>query len=283
MKIIDGKKIAEEIKIEIKEKVYKLRRKGINPNLSVILVGDDPASLSYIKGKEKDCQEVGINSEVINFPENCSQEKIENKIKNLNDDDSVHGILVQLPLPDKINSKEIIEIIDPKKDVDCFHPYNVGKMFLGDKIFSPCTPQGVIEILKRSGVEIEGKNAVVVGRSNIVGKPLAFLLTKENATVTLCHSKTKNLEEICRTADILVAAIGRPKMITKEYVRPGAVVIDVGISRGQDSKLSGDVDFENVKKIAEAITPVPGGVGPMTRVMLLENTLLAAKLSFEKN
>lgn len=274
--IIDGKSIAATIRQEIKSQVTEFTEKtGVKPGLAVILVGENPASLVYVSQKEKACQEVGISSFKIALPENISQEDLEKKVEELNSDSSIHGILVQLPVPDHLNEKRIIEKISPDKDVDGFHPLNVGRLVVGEKTFIPCTPQGVIELIERSNVEIEGKHAVVVGRSNIVGKPVALLLLQKNATVTICHTRTRNLPEVTREADILVAAAGKPHLITANMVKEGACVIDVGITR-VNGKLVGDVDFEKVEKKA-LVTPVPGGVGPMTVAMLLKNTLQAAR------
>ncbi len=276
--IIDGKARAKEIKEEVKAEVEQLKEKGVVPGLSVILVGNDPASQSYVKMKAKDCQEVGMNSEVIRMEESTSQEELLAEVERLNQDPNVHGILVQLPIPDHIDEKVIINAIAPSKDVDGFHPINVGKMMIGEEdAYLPCTPRGVVDLIKLTGTDLKGKHAVVVGRSNIVGKPASMLLLKEHATVTVCHSKTTNLKEITKQADILVAAVGRAHMITEDFVSPGTVVIDVGTNRIESGKLVGDVDYEKVSQIASHITPVPGGVGPMTRAMLLMNTLDAAK------
>ncbi|OEF95521.1 bifunctional methylenetetrahydrofolate dehydrogenase/methenyltetrahydrofolate cyclohydrolase [Vulcanibacillus modesticaldus] len=275
--IVSGKEVAKSIKEELKKEIEVLKEKGIVPGLSVILVGNDPASHSYVKGKEKASKEVGIRSEVILKEESITQEELLAEIKRLNEDDNVHGILVQLPLPKHIDENAVINAIDPSKDVDGFHPVTVGKMMIGEESYLPCTPHGIIELIKRTGTEIRGKHAVVVGRSNIVGKPVAMLLLREDATVTICHSKTKNLQEITKQADILIAAVGRAQMITKEYVASGAVVIDVGVNRLESGKLVGDCDFEGVSEVAGYITPVPGGVGPMTITMLMKNTVEAAK------
>ena len=277
-KIIDGKAISAAIRQEISEEVAKMKaEKGIVPGLAVIIVGEDPASQVYVRNKKKDCDETGINSIVHALPENTTEEELLALVHKLNKDDSVHGIIVQLPLPKHLNSDLIINNIDVNKDVDAFHPYNVGKIMIGDYELLPCTPAGVMALLERSNIEVAGKNCVVVGRSNIVGKPQAMMLLHKNGTVTVCHSKTKNLAEICRSADILVVAIGRAKFITGDMIKEGAVVIDVGMCRDENGKLCGDVDYESAEKKASYITPVPGGVGPMTRVMLLQNTLSAAK------
>ncbi len=269
--IIDGKAISQAIKDEVKAKVADLNGKGIYPCLAVILVGNDPASAVYVGNKKKACEYTGIKSVSYELPEETTQEELLSLIDKLNKDDSVNGILCQLPLPGHIVEDAIIRAISPLKDVDGFHPETVGKMVIGEKGFLPCTPAGVIELLKRSGVDINGKECVVVGRSNIVGKPMSILLLRENGTVTTCHSRTKNLKEVCKRADILVVAIGKPKFIDDEYVKEGATVIDVGIHRGADNKLCGDVDYDKVAPVAGLITPVPGGVGPMTIAMLLKN------------
>jgi methylenetetrahydrofolate dehydrogenase (NADP+) / methenyltetrahydrofolate cyclohydrolase len=276
-KILDGKKIASKIKEELRLEIEKLKEKGTVPGLAVILVGDDSASKIYVASKKKACDEIGIYSQVLEMPENTTQQELEDTIEKLNQDEKIHGILVQLPLPKNIDEEKIIEAIDPKKDVDCFHPENVGKLFIGAEKFLPCTPAGIIEILQRNGIEIAGKECVVVGRSNIVGKPLAIMLLVENGTVTIAHSKTKNLEEVTKRADILVAAVGKAGLITKNMVKKGVVVIDVGMNRLSNGKLVGDVDFDQVKELADAITPVPGGVGPMTIAMLMKNTIIATK------
>ena len=269
--IIDGKTISQAIKDEVKAKVADLNGKGIYPCLAVILVGNDPASAVYVGNKKKACEYTGIKSVSYELPEETTQEELLSLIDKLNKDDSVNGILCQLPLPGHIDEDAIIRAISPLKDVDGVHPETVGKMVIGEKGFLPCTPAGVIELLKRSGVDINGKECVVVGRSNIVGKPMSILLLRENGTVTTCHSRTKNLKEVCKRADILVVAIGKPKFIDDEYVKEGATVIDVGIHRGADNKLCGDVDYDKVAPVAGLITPVPGGVGPMTIAMLMKN------------
>jgi methylenetetrahydrofolate dehydrogenase (NADP+) / methenyltetrahydrofolate cyclohydrolase len=278
-KILDGKKIALEIKEELRLEIKKLKEKGIVPGLAVILVGSDPASKIYVASKKKACEEVGINSKVLEMSENTTQQELEVTIEKLNQDEKIHGILVQLPLPGHIDEEKIIESIDPKKDVDCFHPENVGKLSIGVGNIFPCTPAGIIEILKRNDIEIAGQECVVVGRSNIVGKPMAMLLLNNNATVTIAHSKTKNLAEVTKRADILISAVGKAGLITKDMVKKRAVVVDVGMNRLENGKLAGDVDFDQVKEIASAITPVPGGVGPMTIAMLMRNTVEAAKSS----
>lgn len=269
--IIDGKKISNEIKDELKLKVEKLHREGKQITLAVILVGDDQASRVYVGNKKKACEYIGIRSLSYELPEQTSEEELLKLIKKLNNDPSVNGILVQLPLPKHISEDAVINAISPDKDVDGFHPQNVGRLSIGQKGFISCTPAGVIELLKRSGIDIEGKECVIIGRSNIVGKPMALLMLRENATVTVCHSKTKNLKEVAKRADILIVAMGKSRFITKDYVKDGAVVIDVGIHRDENNKLCGDVDFNDVVDHVSAITPVPGGVGPMTIAMLMKN------------
>ncbi|MBR5586529.1 MAG: bifunctional methylenetetrahydrofolate dehydrogenase/methenyltetrahydrofolate cyclohydrolase FolD [Clostridia bacterium] len=276
-KILDGKALSARIKDELKDEVVLLKEQGINPCLAVIIVGDDPASRVYVNNKKAACEYIGIKSLEYALDAQTTQDELMELIDTLNADSAVDGILVQLPLPSHLDEKEVLNRIKPDKDVDAFHPVNVGKIMIGDFDFLPCTPAGVMELIAESGVEISGKQCVVVGRSNIVGKPQSMLLLHKNGTVTICHSRTKNLAEVCKTADILVAAVGRPNFITADMVKEGAVVIDVGINRGADGKLCGDVDFEPVKEIAGAITPVPGGVGPMTISMLMRNTLTAAK------
>lgn len=268
---IDGKAISTQIKDELKEEVAALKEQGICPCLAVIQVGNDPASSVYVNNKKKACAYIGIESLSYEVDETISQEELLGLIDRLNKDEKVNGILVQLPLPKHIDEEKVIQSITPEKDVDGFHPETVGRMCIGTKGFLPCTPAGIIQLLKRSGIEIEGKECVVIGRSNIVGKPMAMLLLRENGTVTITHSRTKDLKEVTRRADILIAAIGKPHFVTADYVKEGAVVIDVGIHRNEDNKLCGDVDFEAVEPIASAITPVPGGVGPMTIAMLMNN------------
>jgi len=275
--IINGKQISEEIREGIALEVQQLSKQGVRPGLAVVLVGDDPASHVYVRNKEKACHDLGFYSEVHRLPADSSQEEVLALVDKLNKQSSIHGILVQLPLPGHIQEKAVIDAIAVEKDVDGFHPVNVGNLVIGDDSLLPCTPAGVIELIKRTGVEISGKHAVVIGRSNIVGKPVSLLLQRENATVTMCHSRTGNMQEIAKQADILVVAIGRANMIDASYVKPGAVVIDVGMNRLESGKLAGDVDFASVKEISGPITPVPGGVGPMTITMLMKNTLLAAK------
>ena len=273
--IIDGKRISQEIKDELKDKVEALKAVGKKAALAVVQVGNDPASCVYVNNKKKACAYIGIESLSYELEEETTEEELLELIKRLNEDEKVHGILVQLPLPKHINEDKIIQAISPKKDVDGFHPENVGKLVIGEKGFVSCTPAGVIQLLKCSNIEIAGKNCVVVGRSNIVGKPMALLMLRENATVTIAHSKTQNLKELCKTADILIVAIGKPRFITSEYIKEGAVVIDVGIHRDENNKLCGDVKYEDVVEIASAITPVPGGVGPMTIAMLMNNCVEA--------
>ncbi len=278
-KIIDGKQISLDIKNELKEKVTKYKEQGIEITLAVVKVGNDPASAVYVRNKEKACEYVGINSKTLALPEETTEEELLNVVKKLNEDKNVNGILVQLPLPKHIDESKVLLTIDSTKDVDGFHPVNVGKMVIGEDTFLPCTPAGIIEMIKRTDIDIEGKECVVIGRSNIVGKPMAMLMLKENATVTIAHSRTKDLKEVTKRADIIVAAIGKAKFVTADYVKEGAVVIDVGMDRDENGKLCGDVDFESVSKVASAITPVPGGVGPMTVTMLLVNCLRSVELN----
>lgn len=274
-KLIDGKMIAAQVKDECKEKVA---REKLDVTLAVIQVGNDPASTVYVGNKKKACEYIGIHSLSYELPEETTESELLALVEKLNVDDTVHGILVQLPLPSHIDEDKVIETISPKKDVDGFHPQSVGTLSIGQPGFVSCTPAGVIQLLKRSGVEIDGKECVIVGRSNIVGKPMAMLMLRENATVTICHSHTADLKEVTKRADILIVAIGKPKFITKEYVKEGAVVIDVGIHRGENNKLCGDVDFDDVEPVVSAITPVPGGVGPMTIAMLMNNCVEAKGL-----
>lgn len=270
--IINGKEIAAQIRRELKERVERLAAQGRRPGLAVVLVGDNPASAVYVRQKKKACQEIGIYSEEHKLSGTISQAELLALVDKLNVDPKIHGILVQLPLPEGLNEEEVINRIDPRKDVDGFHPVNVGKLSIGLPTFVPCTPAGVLELVKRTGISIAGKKVVVLGRSNIVGKPAALLFLRENATVTICHSRTENVQAECAQADILVVAVGRPKLVKREWVKPGAVVIDVGINR-VEGKIVGDVDFDEVKEVAGAITPVPGGVGPMTIAMLMKNTV----------
>lgn len=275
--LIDGKKISTEIKDELKVTVEELKKQGVETCLAVIQVGDDPASSIYVRNKKRACAYVGIESLSYELPEETTEDQLVKLVKELNENDNVHGILVQLPLPKHINADTIIRTISPDKDVDGFHPESVGRLCIGEPGFVSCTPAGIIQLLKRSGIEIEGKECVVVGRSNIVGKPMSILLLRENGTVTITHSRTKDLKEVTRRADILVVAIGKPKFITADYVKEGVVVIDVGMHRNEENKLCGDVDFDDIKDKVSAITPVPGGVGPMTIAMLMYNCVEAAK------
>ncbi len=276
--IINGKEISAKVKAEVKSEILSLKEKGIQAGLAVVIVGNNPASRVYVNSKKKACEEVGINSYEYALPEETTQDELIKLVEELNADEKVDGILVQLPLPEHIDENAIINAISPQKDVDAFHPFNVGKIMIGEYNFLPCTPAGVMELIKSAGIELSGKDCVVIGRSNIVGKPMAMLLLHENATVTICHSKTRDLKGICSKADVIVAAVGRANFVTADMVKDGAVVIDVGINRLSDGKLCGDVDFENVKEKAGYITPVPGGVGPMTIAMLMKNTLTSAKL-----
>ena len=276
-KIIDGKQISLDIKNELKEKVAKYKEQGIEITLAVVKVGNDPASAVYVRNKEKACEYVGINSKTLALPEETTEEELLKVVNDLNEDKAVNGILVQLPLPKHIDESKVLLAIDSNKDVDGFHPVNVGKMVIGEETFLPCTPAGIIEMLKRTDVEISGKECVVIGRSNIVGKPMSMLMLKENATVTIAHSRTKDLKEVTKRADILIAAIGKAKFVTADYVKEGAVIIDVGMDRDENGKLCGDVDFDSVSQVASAITPVPGGVGPMTIAMLMNNCVESAQ------
>ncbi|MFC5403936.1 bifunctional methylenetetrahydrofolate dehydrogenase/methenyltetrahydrofolate cyclohydrolase FolD [Cohnella soli] len=277
--IIYGKQISDSIREELRAEADRLKAEGVTPGLVVIIVGEDPASQVYVRNKAKACEDLGYYSEVVRLPADTTQADLLTLIERYNADDAVHGILVQLPLPKHIEEKAIIDAIAVEKDVDGFHPESVGNLMIGDDALLPCTPSGVIELLKRTGNSPAGKHAVVIGRSNIVGKPVAMLLLRENATVTICHSRTPNIEEMARQADILVVGVGVPKLVKKNWVKPGAVVIDVGVNRLPDGKLCGDVDYEDVVETAGWITPVPGGVGPMTITMLMANTLKSAKLS----
>ena len=277
-RILNGKEISQNTRAKLKEEVEALKAKGVTPGLAVIIVGDDPASKVYVANKKKACEELGMLSREYALSADTTEDELISLVKELNEDDEINGILVQLPLPKGLNEKAVIETISPKKDVDAFCAENVGKIMLGEYSFLPCTPAGVMEIIEQSGLDVCGKNCVVIGRSNIVGKPMSMLMLHSNATVTICHSKTQNLKEITKTADILIVAIGKPKFLKADMVKEGAVVIDVGINRDENNKLCGDVDFNEVEPIASAITPVPGGVGPMTISMLMKNTLTAAKL-----
>ena len=278
-KLFKGKEVSDRIKDEMIEETKRLKERGINPGLAVILVGEDPASKVYVSNKKKACEYIGINSFEYKLPAETTETELLELIDKLNKDNSVSGILCQLPVPKHINEEAIINAIDPKKDVDAFHPVNVGKIMTGNYDFVPCTPAGVMELIKESGIDVAGKECVVVGRSNIVGKPMSMLLLHKNGTVTVCHSKTQNLREKTKSADILVAAVGIPNFITGDMIKPGAVVIDVGINRIAPKTLVGDVDFESAEPVAGAITPVPGGVGPMTIAMLMKNTLKAAQIN----
>lgn len=278
MRIIDGKAVSKAVKEQVKAECEALKKKGITPGLAVILVGDDPASQVYVRNKERACEECGFYSEKYALPADTTQEELNALVDRLNEDDRISGILCQLPLPKHLDDKEVINRIAPIKDVDAFHPVNVGAIMIGDYNFLPCTPAGIMELIRSTGIDVTGKKAVVMGRSNIVGKPMAMLLLHANATVEIIHSKTVNDKEIAKTADILVVAIGKAKHVTADMVKEGAVVIDVGMNRDENGKLCGDVDYENVKDKCSYITPVPGGVGPMTIAMLMKNTLTAAKL-----
>lgn len=281
--IIDGKKLAKEIQERVTTEVAELAKIDKKPGLAVVLVGDNQASRTYVRNKQKRTEEAGMKSVLIELPETVSEEKLLEVVEELNTDDTIHGILVQLPLPKHISEEKVIDTISYDKDVDGFHPVNVGNLFIGKDSFVPCTPAGIIELIKSTGTQIEGKRAVVIGRSNIVGKPVAQLLLNENATVTIAHSRTKNLPKVAKEADILVVATGLAKFVKKEYIKPGAIVIDVGMDRDENNKLCGDVDFDDVIEEAGFITPVPGGVGPMTITMLLANTLKAAKRIWKMN
>ncbi|MGN0453547.1 MAG: bifunctional methylenetetrahydrofolate dehydrogenase/methenyltetrahydrofolate cyclohydrolase FolD [Ruminococcus sp.] len=278
MQIIDGKKVSAEVKAQVAKETELLKSKGIVPGLAVVIVGDDPASRVYVNNKKKACELVGFKSEEYALPAQTTQQELLDLVKTLNDKKDINGILVQLPLPEQLDEKQVIEAINPIKDVDAFNAVNVGKIMIGDYDFLPCTPAGVMEMLSYYNIPVSGKNCVVIGRSNIVGKPMAMLLLHQNGTVTICHSKTRNLKEICAGADILVAAVGIPKFVKADMVKEGAVVIDVGMDRDENGKLCGDVDFDDVKEKTSYITPVPGGVGPMTIATLMKNTLKACKL-----
>ena len=281
--LIDGKMTAAAVREDVAAQVRQMQEDtGITPGLAVVIVGNDPASRTYVNNKKKYCAEVGIYSEEYALPEETTQEELLELVRKLNEKPDIDGILVQLPLPKHLNEKAVIEAIRPDKDVDAFHPSNVGRIMIGDYHFLPCTPAGIMELLARAGIEVSGKRCVVIGRSNIVGKPMAMLLLHQNGTVTICHSKTQDLASICREADILVAAVGKARFVTADMVKPGAVVIDVGMNRDENDKLCGDVDFAAVEPVASWITPVPGGVGPMTIAMLLKNTVAAAKLHGEQ-
>jgi methylenetetrahydrofolate dehydrogenase (NADP+)/methenyltetrahydrofolate cyclohydrolase len=277
-KILDGKQIAKDYRQKLKEEVESLKEQGFTPKLSVILVGNDGASQSYVNSKKKAAEKLGMISEIVHLDESTSEEEVLNELKRLNEDDSVSGILVQVPLPKQVSEQKIIESINPDKDVDGFHPTNIGKLYIDEQTFVPCTPLGIMELLNHADIEIEGKDAVIIGRSHIVGQPVYKLLLQKNATVTIMHSKTKDMHSHLKNADIIVSAVGQPGIVSKDDVKEGAVVIDVGNTPDENGKLKGDVDYEDVKEIAGAITPVPGGVGPMTITMVLNNTLLAEKM-----
>ena len=277
MHLLNGKELAQKLQQEMTQEVTELKKKGLQPGLAVILVGEDPASQVYVRNKERAANNIGMYSLVYRLPETTSEADLIAKIEELNHDDKVHGILVQLPLPKHINEDLVLDTIDPAKDVDGFHPMNLGNLFAGKPTMIPCTPAGIMELIKLSGMDLAGKNAVIIGRSNIVGKPMAHLLLQANATVTICHSKTKDLPKVAKQADILVVAIGRANFVTADFVKEGAVVIDVGINRDENNKLTGDVKFDEVAPLTSYITPVPGGVGPMTITMLMRQTIDAAK------
>lgn len=275
--IINGKELAKKVRKELKQEVNELKEKGINPKLAVIMVGDDPGSQVYVRNKSKACEKVGIEFEEFLFDKDISEETLLNTIRELNEDDSIHGILLQSPVPKHININKAFRTISPEKDVDGFNPVNVGNLTIGEDAFISCTPFGIVKMIEEYNIETEGKNTVILGRSNIVGKPMIQCMLNKNSTVTVCHSKTKNIEEITKKADIVIAAIGKPKFVKEDMIKDGAVVIDVGINRLQDGSICGDVDYENIEKKASYITPVPGGVGPMTIAMLLTNVVKAAK------
>lgn len=276
-KIIDGKAVAAQCRERIKADVAGLVAQGIKPGLAVVIVGDDPASKTYVRNKKRACEELGIYSQEHALPEETTEQELLTLVARLSADDKIHGILVQLPLPRHLDEKKILDAIPPHKDVDAFHPQNVGRIMIGDYSFLPCTPAGVMELIASTGESIDGKSCVVIGRSNIVGKPMSMLMLHKNATVTICHSRTRDLPAVARAADILIVAIGRAKFVTRDMVKPGAIVIDVGMNRDENGKLCGDVDFADVEPIAGYITPVPGGVGPMTITMLMQNTVTAAR------
>ncbi|ASJ93830.1 bifunctional methylenetetrahydrofolate dehydrogenase/methenyltetrahydrofolate cyclohydrolase FolD [Staphylococcus epidermidis] len=277
-KILDGKQIAKEYRQRLKNQVNELKEHGFTPKLSVILVGNDGASQSYVKSKKKAAEKIGMISEIVHLDESTSEEEVLSELNRLNNDDTVSGILVQVPLPKQVSEQKVLETINPNKDVDGFHPINIGKLYIDEQTFVPCTPLGIMEILKHADINLEGKNAVVIGRSHIVGQPISKLLLQANATVTILHSRTKNMNAHLKQADVIVSAVGQPGLVTKENVKAGAVIIDVGNTPDENGKLKGDVAYDEVKEIASAITPVPGGVGPLTITMVLNNTLLAEKL-----
>ncbi|MEK4862017.1 bifunctional methylenetetrahydrofolate dehydrogenase/methenyltetrahydrofolate cyclohydrolase FolD [Staphylococcus sp. FSL W8-0774] len=277
-KLLDGKQIAKDYRQGLKEQVEELKTKAYTPKLSVIIIGNDGASLSYVKSKKKAAEKIGMISEIIHLDEDTSEQDVLSELERLNNDDSVSGILVQVPLPEQVSEQKVLEAINPEKDVDGFHPSNIGKLYIDEQTFVPCTPLGIMEILKHADIDIEGKNAVVIGRSHIVGQPVSKLLLQQNATVTILHSRSKDMASFVKDADIVVSAVGKPELVTKDMVKEGAVIIDVGNTPDENGKLKGDVDFEEVKEVAGAITPVPGGVGPLTITMVLNNTLLAEKM-----
>ncbi|HHC8615395.1 TPA: bifunctional methylenetetrahydrofolate dehydrogenase/methenyltetrahydrofolate cyclohydrolase FolD [Staphylococcus aureus] len=277
-KILDGKQIAKDYRQELQDQVEALKEKGFTPKLSVILVGNDGASQSYVRSKKKAAEKIGMISEIVHLEETATEEEVLNELNRLNNDDSVSGILVQVPLPKQVSEQKILEAINPEKDVDGFHPINIGKLYIDEQTFVPCTPLGIMEILKHADIDLEGKNAVVIGRSHIVGQPVSKLLLQKNASVTILHSRSKDMASYLKDADVIVSAVGKPGLVTKDVVKEGAVIIDVGNTPDENGKLKGDVDYDAVKEIAGAITPVPGGVGPLTITMVLNNTLLAEKM-----
>lgn len=277
-KILDGKQIAKDYRQGLQNQVEALKEKGFTPKLSVILVGNDGASQSYVRSKKKAAEKIGMISEIVHLEETATEEEVLNELNRLNNDDSVSGILVQVPLPKQVSEQKILEAINPDKDVDGFHPINIGKLYIDEQTFVPCTPLGIMEILKHADIDLEGKNAVVIGRSHIVGQPVSKLLLQKNASVTILHSRSKDMASYLKDADVIVSAVGKPGLVTKDVVKEGAVIIDVGNTPDEDGKLKGDVDYDAVKEIAGAITPVPGGVGPLTITMVLNNTLLAEKM-----
>ncbi|HCZ5857583.1 TPA: bifunctional methylenetetrahydrofolate dehydrogenase/methenyltetrahydrofolate cyclohydrolase FolD [Staphylococcus aureus] len=277
-KILDGKQIAKDYRQGLQDQVEALKEKGFTPKLSVILVGNDGASQSYVRSKKKAAEKIGMISEIVHLEETATEEEVLNELNRLNNDDSVSGILVQVPLPKQVNEQKILEAINPEKDVDGFHPINIGKLYIDEQTFVPCTPLGIMEILKHADIDLEGKNAVVIGRSHIVGQPVSKLLLQKNASVTILHSRSKDMASYLKDADVIVSAVGKPGLVTKDVVKEGAVIIDVGNTPDENGKLKGDVDYDAVKEIAGAITPVPGGVGPLTITMVLNNTLLAEKM-----
>lgn len=277
-KILDGKQIAKDYRQGLQDQVEALKEKGFTPKLSVILVGNDGASQSYVRSKKKAAEKIGMISEIVHLEETATEEEVLNELNRLNNDDSVSGILVQVPLPKQVSEQKILEAINPKKDVDGFHPINIGKLYIDEQTFVPCTPLGIMEILKHADIDLEGKNAVVIGRSHIVGQPVSKLLLQKNASVTILHSRSKDMASYLKDADVIVSAVGKPGLVTKDVVKEGAVIIDVGNTPDENGKLKGDVDYDAVKEIAGAITPVPGGVGPLTITMVLNNTLLAEKM-----